>query len=348
MTGWVANHYWWRYLYTQDRHWLRTEGYPVVRDCALFYLDFLEKGEDGSYHAFPSGQGEYAFTGRLEDYTDQPQVVRHARYCLQCAVEAAGLLGLDEDLQRQWQERLDHLAIVDDLDGLGFSAEEKRRYPLNAPEFTSWDSGSIPRPGAVPAFLNPSRSNALWLDYFGQFPWCLMIHLRNRVYDPERDLEAVRSSLRRWRLPNGVLQAMAAGNNGFMGAYLESTGILGPLQEMMLQSWDGAIRLFPSWPRDLACSIRTLRAEGAFLVSASWRSGRWCPLPSSASAAGDVALPPLVRRCESDRRGRCRGRDLRRPRWNCFLRDGCRPDLPAFPGVSIAAEITPHQLLVGY
>ena len=274
MTGWIANHYWWRYLYTRDLRWLRAEGYPVMRDCALFYLDFLEKGDDGFYHAFPSGQGEYAFTGRPEDYTDQPQVVRHARYCLQCAAEAAGLLGLDEDLQGQWAERLDHLVAVDDLDELGFSAEEKRRYRLNPPEFTSWDSGSIPRPGAVPAFLDPSRSNALWLDYFGQFPWCLMIHLRNRVYDPERDLDAVRASLRRWRMPNGVLQSMAAGNNGFMGAYLESTGILGPLQEMMLQSWDGAIRLFPSWPRDLACSFRTLRAEGAFLVSASWRGGR--------------------------------------------------------------------------
>ncbi len=42
----------------------------------------------------------------------------------------------------------------------------------------------------------------------------------------------------------------------------------------MLQSWDGALRIFPAWPRNLAARFTTLRAEGAFLVSASWANGR--------------------------------------------------------------------------
>ena len=46
--------------------------------------------------------------------------------------------------------------------------------------------------------------------------------------------------------------------------------MLAPLQEMMLQSWDGALRVFPAWPRNLDASFENFRAEGAFLVSAVW------------------------------------------------------------------------------
>lgn len=65
MTGWCANQYWWRYTYTLDKEWLRATGYPAIRDCALFYTDFLKKGDDGFYHAFPSNQGEDGFSNLI-------------------------------------------------------------------------------------------------------------------------------------------------------------------------------------------------------------------------------------------------------------------------------------------
>ena len=34
MTGWATTQYWWRYMYTLDKEWLRSTGYPVIRDCA--------------------------------------------------------------------------------------------------------------------------------------------------------------------------------------------------------------------------------------------------------------------------------------------------------------------------
>jgi hypothetical protein len=43
---------------------------------------------------------------------------------------------------------------------------------------------------------------------------------------------------------------------------------------MMLQSWDGALRIFPAWPRTLDARFETFRAEGAFLASASWSQGQ--------------------------------------------------------------------------
>ena len=42
----------------------------------------------------------------------------------------------------------------------------------------------------------------------------------------------------------------------------------------MLQSWDGALRIFPAWPRTVDARYETFRAEGAFLVSATWAEGQ--------------------------------------------------------------------------
>ena len=107
MTGWAVNQYWWRYLHTLDKDWLSTTGYPVLRDAALFYTDFLKRGEDGLYHIFPSNQGEDGFSGNPKDYTDRAQVMQHMRYCLRATIGAAEALGVDEDLQKAWRERIE-------------------------------------------------------------------------------------------------------------------------------------------------------------------------------------------------------------------------------------------------
>ena len=48
---------------------------------------------------------------------------------------------------------------------------------------------------------------------------------------------------------------------------------LQPIQEMMLQSWDACIRIYEAWPKTMNGSFTTLRAQGAFLISASYQDG---------------------------------------------------------------------------
>ena len=85
MTGWVAAWYYRRWRLSMDRDWLKSRGYPALRDFALFYAGFLRPDEQGVWHAFPSNQGENDFS--REKTLDQPQVAWHARYCLNCAAE---------------------------------------------------------------------------------------------------------------------------------------------------------------------------------------------------------------------------------------------------------------------
>ena len=110
--------------------------------------------------------------------------------------------------------------------------------------------------------------------YFGQYPWFVMHHLRGGHFIADRDFPVFREIVQRWRHPNGLLWGMAIANYGRAGAWTETLGVIAPLQEMLLQSWDGALRIFPAWPRNLDARYENFRAEGAFLVTAGWSRGR--------------------------------------------------------------------------
>ena len=273
MTGWMANHYWYRYLYTMDKEWLKEEGYPVLRDAAVFYADFLEKGEDGKYHAFPSGQGEYHFTGDPEDYTDMPQVIRHASYSFQIAADAAKILNMDDLKRQQWLEIAENMPDVDSIEINGYSEKDKERYYANSPEFFVMPhilESKDDRPG----FLRQTHENSLWSWYFGHLPNAFMSNIRNGDFVADRDYPALCEILDRWRLPNGLFRGMSQNQYHYMGAMSECLGIIGPMSEMLLQSWEGVIRLFPNWPSDLDASFRDLRTRGAFLVSSQLEDGK--------------------------------------------------------------------------
>ena len=67
-----------------------------------------------------------------------------------------------------------------------------------------------------------------------------------------------------------------------MGIWFENFALPAVINECLLQSYNGVLRLFPNWPRDQAAEFRTLRAVGAFLVSAACANGavQWVEITS--------------------------------------------------------------------
>jgi alpha-L-fucosidase 2 len=55
-----------------------------------------------------------------------------------------------------------------------------------------------------------------------------------------------------------------------MGIWTENLALPAVLNECMLQSYSGVIRLFPNTTNLGKARFRHLRAKGAFLVSAAW------------------------------------------------------------------------------
>ncbi|WP_302453020.1 hypothetical protein [Victivallis vadensis] len=296
-TGWAGHQYLWRYQYTRDRKFLREEGYPVLKLLAQFYLDFLKEEPDGRFHAFPSNQGEDGFTGNPEAYRDLPQILLHIRFALTAAEYAAAELDADPEFRALCRDRIDRLAdmkqcasvprrAVDNWEDVTEAIDEQSnrtrpwsevlgpRGDLFPPEFLGFD-GNIrqfadPEP---PAYADPDFYTCRW--YAGKLPSVWLIELRNRCYRAGRDWKHIRGMLAKWRMPNGLLRAMAPAMYGFMGAYTESTGIVAPLQETLLEGYGEVIRVFPHAPPSWGdVSFRQLRAAGGFLVSAERRKGR--------------------------------------------------------------------------
>ncbi|MCH5375118.1 MAG: glycoside hydrolase family 95 protein, partial [Planctomycetes bacterium] len=106
--AWLCQHLWWHYLYTGDVEFLRNRAYPVMKKAALFFVDYLV--EDPVYGkgwliSGPSNSPERG--GLVMAPTMDHQIIR---YLFQATAEAAGILGVDADLQKQLTEM--HAAIA--------------------------------------------------------------------------------------------------------------------------------------------------------------------------------------------------------------------------------------------
>jgi hypothetical protein len=101
----LAAQAWWRYRYTGDTNFLRTDAYPLLRESLEFYRSLAKKGTDGLYHLEGLNQHE-DFWGVNDGIVDLAAI----RGTAPLAIRASTLLGVDPDLRLQWQEFLDHLA----------------------------------------------------------------------------------------------------------------------------------------------------------------------------------------------------------------------------------------------
>ena len=289
MTGWAMTRYWEHYLYTLDKEWLARRGYPLMKECALFYLDLLKKAphpdlppnlKDGKYHVFPSVAGESALGKDPMRLCDQWSPLAFSRHALWAAAQAAGVLGVDAELAAAWRDRAEHLV------GPGCGAKGYDRHCIfnSQPEFL----GRRYEADSESEFKNAKTDRERW--YFGLEIRDWMGRVRKSRFSVKDDWPRYRKLLDGWSRPNGTIRAMSVQHYGRPGAWTETLSAMAPLQETLLQSWDGAIRLFPYWPKDRDVSFRNWRAQGAFHVSASFAGGRI----ASVEVTSEKGAPCLV------------------------------------------------------
>jgi hypothetical protein len=104
-----------------------------------------------------------------------------------------------------------------------------------------------------------------------------------RLSMPEAVEDAKKWFLSRER-PNGFFEWQGHAHGTYMG---EMIGIAGLIDEFLLQSVAGKIRLFPCWPKDRDAEFSGLLAEGGFEVSAEF-TGRTVVSATILSKAGNT------------------------------------------------------------
>jgi alpha-L-fucosidase 2 len=287
--GWMAQHLWWYYRYSGDEAFLRQSAYPFMKKCLQFYERILTKADDGRWHIAFSQSPEY-FSNDLKAWTPDPtcdlSIVRNlARYSL----TAAEVLHTDEAELARWQAFLADLAPypTDVHSGLKVQPDttynHTHRHPMHL--FPIFPGGDLNVEGSVADRALIDRSMKNWIyqgtgEWMGwSFPYGSLI--ASRVRRANQALSLLQIYTRAYIWPNGFHVNGDYRRFGFSFYDSEAftmeaeCGFTAAVNEMLLQSWGGRVRIFPSVPAEWEdVSFRNLRAEGGFLVSAERRHGQ--------------------------------------------------------------------------
>lgn len=111
ITADVANAAWLYYKKSGDKEWLRSRGYPIIKDCADFWVSRTTDNGDGSFSIKNVvGADEYA-----EGVDDNAFTNGAAKRALEAATEAAQVLGERSD--EAWKRVADGLRFHRNADG---------------------------------------------------------------------------------------------------------------------------------------------------------------------------------------------------------------------------------------
>jgi len=286
-------------------------GWMKNHPCYECYPEIATGSNDGYHNAFPD--------------------VAFSSYSLRTAVRFAGLLGVDADLARLWQAALDAMPPYPGADftfvdgapgsefngGAGFFVEAEYGYlpgvsPINTtitPVVWPWCNTANPigtfaamyptdeigvSQTTDAALLARAKQTVYAINNYQQSPWantngfCLSWPPAVRVSDRADAATLVRKFST--AIPTTTVHNGCVRNKGGM---LENIGATAAINEMLLQSHGGKLRFFPVWDAAATgpASFTTLRAYGAFLVSASVDGGGTvAPIALSSEVGGDVVF----------------------------------------------------------
>ena len=104
--AWLCLHLWEHYLYTQDKSFLQTKAYPILKDAALFFNSFLIKDPSTGYLiSTPSNSPEQG--GLVAGPTMDHQIIRNL---FNNVIAASELLKTDPALRQTLKEKVKLIA----------------------------------------------------------------------------------------------------------------------------------------------------------------------------------------------------------------------------------------------
>jgi alpha-L-fucosidase 2 len=269
-----------RFYSTYDTAYAR-RVYPYIREIANFWEGFLSY-ENGRYvvrndnHAeLGAWWGDKPWREYLKSEDINPAMtLGMLKMFFKGILEVSENLNVDADKKDKWKHILDNLSAfpVDETDGI-----KRIKYceggnswgVLQKPGLDGWQmSWGLVYPSGSTGIYTDAAFAKIVHDEVGRWDWSNVshtiisgLHTANRVgYDPVFIWQKMNETIGKLALPN---LWVAHGGGG-----VETLGSIPSLiNEMLLQSYEGLIRVFPNWLPGKDASFKTLRAYGAFLVS---------------------------------------------------------------------------------
>lgn len=286
--------FWMAFDYSGDKKLLETEVYPFVRSASEFFVEYMtkEKDDDGRYQLWPAIPSEQSRRGLFEK--NPTGVLMMIKALLRKTLSYARELNTDTELCAKIEDLLALYPVYAQEGGylLQSPDEPDPRFHRHSSRLEAGfhnaefelDTPSAERDMIINTLRALSRSE-FW-DSEGECSWQIFYFAGTLARLGLGD------ELLKYFYGNAI--PMYLKTNGFLACYSVSKperqrrhessqillegigGLSNAITEMMLQSCNDTIRVFPCWPEKWRWSqsqFRDLRAEGAFLVSAIWDRG---------------------------------------------------------------------------